>query len=396
MPIAARACWSARPIKWIEENRKEDLLTTYQARDQEQASRGHSHPQRRHHPRRCATLSSATRAPARDRPRRAVQHDETTLPGPYRLPGRATRPTCARPTPTRSPPSPPTAPQGRGGGVLVMERLLELGGAGRSASIPSRSAANLDPLRRVSLRGGMWVRDGAPSSTTAATTRRRCAGRSSYSTTPAARPEQARRAPRAAIAASASAAASSAPGAGPPRAPRCASTPAGARRDQRRAATGPGPRDHARPDLRRGGWACAPTTWTVLTGDTAAIGCGMGPYASRGTAVVAGNATSQAAFDRCARRRCGVAAQLLEAAPSGPRSRGRRDQRARRSPTASLPLAQIARTLSAPPPPSPFPRTCQSDGGLGGHHLLAPHRGQRLRLRAPTPPSSRWTPRRAS
>src|SRR5581483_7315076 len=91
----------------------------------------------------------------------------------------------------------------------------------------------------------------------------------------------------------------------------------------------------------------------VLTGDTGAIALGIGTYASR-TAVVAGNATSQAAA-AVREKALRVAAQLLEAAPSD------LDLvdgviRVRGAPDRQMPLAQVARTLAAPPPAFTFPK----------------------------------------
>jgi carbon-monoxide dehydrogenase large subunit len=91
---------------------------------------------------------------------------------------------------------------------------------------------------------------------------------------------------------------------------------------------------------------------TVITGDTDAIPLGIGTFASR-TAVVAGNAVSLAALEVQAKAR-EVAAQLLEVSPQDLEvSRG--VIAVRGLPDRHLSLAQVAQIVTAPPPAFTFP-----------------------------------------
>jgi carbon-monoxide dehydrogenase large subunit len=91
---------------------------------------------------------------------------------------------------------------------------------------------------------------------------------------------------------------------------------------------------------------------TVVTGDTEKIGLGVGTFASR-SAVVAGNAVSVAAQE-VKQKALEVAAQLLEASPEDLEMRDGTVS-VRGVPDRSLPLAQIARVVTAPPPAFTFP-----------------------------------------
>jgi carbon-monoxide dehydrogenase large subunit len=106
---------------------------------------------------------------------------------------------------------------------------------------------------------------------------------------------------------------------------------------------------------------------TVITGDTETIGLGVGTFASR-TAVVAGNAVSMAA--RSVREKAlQVAAQLLEVSADdlelheGVIS-------VRGVPDRQIPLAQVARTVTAPPPAFIFPEGLEP--GLEATHYFHP------------------------
>jgi CO/xanthine dehydrogenase Mo-binding subunit len=106
---------------------------------------------------------------------------------------------------------------------------------------------------------------------------------------------------------------------------------------------------------------------TVITGDTDTIGMGIGTFASR-TAVVAGNAVSMAA--RSVREKAlQVAAQLLEVSADdldlhdGIIS-------VRGVPDRQVPLAQVARTVTAPPPAFIFPEGLEP--GLEATHYFHP------------------------
>ncbi len=91
---------------------------------------------------------------------------------------------------------------------------------------------------------------------------------------------------------------------------------------------------------------------TVITGDTDAINLGVGTYASR-TAVVAGNAVSGAALavrDKALK----AAGQLLEASPDDLDLEAG-EIRVRGVPDRSVSLARVAQVLTAPPPAFTFP-----------------------------------------
>ncbi|HLG70754.1 MAG TPA: xanthine dehydrogenase family protein molybdopterin-binding subunit [Chloroflexota bacterium] len=91
---------------------------------------------------------------------------------------------------------------------------------------------------------------------------------------------------------------------------------------------------------------------TVVTGDTDAINLGVGTYASR-TAVVAGNAVSSAA--QAVRQKALTAAgQLLEASPDDLELE-EGEIRVRGVPDRSIPLARVAQVLTSPPPAFTFP-----------------------------------------
>ncbi len=91
---------------------------------------------------------------------------------------------------------------------------------------------------------------------------------------------------------------------------------------------------------------------TVVTGDTEAIGLGVGTFASR-SAVVAGNAVSLAATE-VKEKALDVAAQLLEVGVDDLELRDGMVS-VRGVPDRSLSLAQIARVVSAPLPAFTFP-----------------------------------------
>jgi CO/xanthine dehydrogenase Mo-binding subunit len=91
----------------------------------------------------------------------------------------------------------------------------------------------------------------------------------------------------------------------------------------------------------------------VVTGDTAAVPLGMGTYGSR-SAVLAGNAVAQAATQVRARA-LAAAATLLEVDPADLELRDGAIS-VRGAPDRQLSLAQLARTLSAPSPAMAFPK----------------------------------------
>lgn len=90
----------------------------------------------------------------------------------------------------------------------------------------------------------------------------------------------------------------------------------------------------------------------VVTGDTDAINLGVGTYASR-TAVVAGNAVSGAAL-AVRGKALTAASQLLEASPEDLELQAG-EIRVRGVPDRSVSLARVAQVLTAPPPAFTFP-----------------------------------------
>ena len=91
---------------------------------------------------------------------------------------------------------------------------------------------------------------------------------------------------------------------------------------------------------------------SVITGDTDAINLGVGTYASR-TAVVAGNAVSGASL-AVREKALKAAAQLLEASPDDLDLEAG-EIRIRGMPDRSVSLARVAQVLTAPPPAFTFP-----------------------------------------
>jgi len=106
---------------------------------------------------------------------------------------------------------------------------------------------------------------------------------------------------------------------------------------------------------------------TVIAGDTDAIGLGVGTFASR-TAVVAGNAVSMAA--RTVREKAlQVAAQLLEAGVDDLDLRAG-VVRVRGVPDREVTLAKLAQVVTAPPPAFTFPEGLEP--GLEATHYFHP------------------------
>lgn len=106
---------------------------------------------------------------------------------------------------------------------------------------------------------------------------------------------------------------------------------------------------------------------TVVTGDTETIGMGVGTFASR-TAVVAGNAVSQASHS-VKEKALQVAAQLLEVSPDDLDLQAGQ-VRVRGAPDRQLSLAQVARVVTAPPPAFTFPEGLEP--GLEATHYFHP------------------------
>lgn len=106
---------------------------------------------------------------------------------------------------------------------------------------------------------------------------------------------------------------------------------------------------------------------TVITGDTGAIALGVGTYASR-TAVVAGNAVSRAAL-AVREKAMRIAAQLLEASPDDLEFR-RGAIGIRGVADRQVTLARIAQLVTSPPPAYIFPEGLEP--GLEATHYFHP------------------------
>ncbi len=105
----------------------------------------------------------------------------------------------------------------------------------------------------------------------------------------------------------------------------------------------------------------------VITGDTDTIGMGIGTFASR-VAVVAGNAVSMAASS-VRQKALQVAGQLLEVSPDDLELRSGTIQ-VRGVPDKQLSLAEVSRVVTAPPPAFTFPEGLEP--GLEATHYFHP------------------------
>ncbi len=106
---------------------------------------------------------------------------------------------------------------------------------------------------------------------------------------------------------------------------------------------------------------------TVVTGDTDTIDLGIGTYASR-TAVVAGNAVSGASI-AVRHKALAAAGQLLEASPEDLELEAG-EIRVRGVPGRSVSLARVAQVLTSPPPAFTFPPGLEP--GLEATHYFHP------------------------
>jgi carbon-monoxide dehydrogenase large subunit len=344
VPIAARRL--GRPVKWVED-RREDFLTTYQARDQEHV---------------------AAIALRRDGAILAVRdtfigdqgaytpfglvvpfNTTTTLPGPYRIPNYEAH---MRSVYTNKPPIAPYRAAGRPQGVLVMERLLDLGARALGLDPAEIRLRNMIQPHEFPFDRGIKDRDGTPivyDSGDYPASLRQALALVDYA---GFRAEQARLRAAGRYVGLGLAPYVESTGRGPFEGATVRVEPTGRVLVLTGAASQGQSHETTLAQLCADRLGVRLEDVTVVTGDTAAIALGIGTYASR-TAVVAGNATSQAA--RAVREKAlRVAAQLLEAAPS---DLDLADGliRVRGAPDRSLPLAEVARTLSSPPPAFLFP-----------------------------------------
>ena len=345
VPIAARLL--DRPVKWVED-RSEDLLTTYQAREQEHESA-------------IALRRDGTILGVRD----AFIHDQgaytpfglvvpynttTTLPGPYRLPNYEAHLRAAY---TNKPPIAPYRAAGRPQAVLVMERLLDLGARALGIDAAEIRLRNMVQHDEFPYDLGLKDRDGAAivyDSGDYPASLRQALDLIDYQ---AFRAEQARARDAGRYLGVGLAPYVESTGRGPFEGATVRVEPSGRVLVLTGAASQGQGHETTLGQIAAERLGVRLQDVTVLTGDTAAIALGVGTYASR-TAVVAGNATSTAAL-AVREKALRVAAQLLEAAPSdldlvdGMIS-------VRGAPDRTMPLAQVARTLSSPPPAFLFPK----------------------------------------
>ncbi len=343
----AIAAWKLqRPVKWIED-RREDLITTYQARDQVHESA-------------IALRKDGTILGLRD----AFIADQgaytpfglvvpynttTTLPGPYHLPNYDAHMRVAY---TSKPPIAPYRAAGRPQGVLVMERLLDLAARALGIDRAEIRFRNMVQPDEFPYDLGIKDRDGTPmvyDSGDPPATLRQALDLIDYAAFPA---EQAAAREQGRYLGLGLASYVESTGRGPFEGATVRVEPDGRVLVLTSAAPQGQSHETTLAQICAERLGVAPEAVTVVTGDTSAIPLGLGTYASR-TAVVAGNATSQAAA-AVREKALRVAGQLLEAAPSdltideGMISvRGAPDRR--------LPLADVARTLCAPPPAFLFP-----------------------------------------
>jgi carbon-monoxide dehydrogenase large subunit len=344
--VAIAAQKLARPVRWVED-RREDLITTYQARDQVHESA-------------IAVRRDGTILGLRDTfiadqgaytPFGLVVpfNTTTTLPGPYHLPNYDAHMRVAY---TSKPPIAPYRAAGRPQGVLVMERLLDLAARALGIDRAEIRFRNMIQPHEFPYDLGLKDRDGTAivyDSGNHPETLRQALDLIGYKTF-AIDQEAARRQGRYLGLGLASYVEST--GRGPFEGATVRVEPTG--RVMVLTSSAPQGQSHettlAQICAERLG--VAPEAVTVVTGDTSAIPLGLGTYASR-TAVVAGNATSQAAA-AVREKALRVAAHLLEAAPSD-LALDDGEITVRGAPDRTLPLADVARTLSAPPPAFLFP-----------------------------------------
>jgi len=335
-----------RPVRWVED-RREDLITTYQARDQVHESA-------------IALRRDGTILGLRDTfiadqgaytPFGLVVpfNTTTTLPGPYHLPNYDAHMRVAY---TSKPPIAPYRAAGRPQGVLVMERLLDLAARALGIDRAEIRFRNMIQPHEFPYDLGLKDRDGTAmvyDSGNHPETLRQALDLIGYKTF-AIDQEAARRQGRYLGLGLASYVEST--GRGPFEGATVRVEPTGRVMVLTSAAPQGQSHETTLAQICAERLGVAPEAVTVVTGDTSAIPLGLGTYASR-TAVVAGNATSQAAA-AVREKALRVAAQLLEAAPND-LALDDGEITVRGAPDRSLPLADVARTLSAPPPAFLFP-----------------------------------------
>ena len=277
-----------RPVKWIE-SRRESLMSANHAREVELRGRDRL--------RRATAASSGMRAVMRAdigayvRTAALVpaEFGAALLPGPYRVPNYALRSLVGR----HQQDAGRHAALARAPRVQLRPRAAD--GRGRR---PARPRSRRDPPAQPDPRGRDAVRlrhqvvrrqHGLRLRRLPRALRRAAAP---PRLRPRARAEQAahERAARVRGAASGSPSTSRRPASGRSRPTQVEARADGTlHRRHRRVLDGPGARDRARPDPRRGARACPPTRFDVRHADTAAVESGVGTYGSRGT-VTAGNA----------------------------------------------------------------------------------------------------------
>ncbi|HZU04555.1 MAG TPA: xanthine dehydrogenase family protein molybdopterin-binding subunit [Chloroflexota bacterium] len=344
VPIAARLL--ERPVKWVED-RREDLLTTYQERAQE-------------HRAALALGREGTLLGVRD----TVVADQgaytpfglvvpynttTTLPGPYRL---GAYEAALEVVYTTKPAVAPYRAAGRPQAVFVMERLLDLGARALGWDPAELRLRNLIQPHEFPFDRGLRDRDGTPiiyDSGDYPAALRKALELVDYT---GFRAEQAAARARGRYLGIGLGCYVEPTGGGPFEGATVRVEPSG------RVFVATGACSQGQGHETTLAQLCAARLGVrvedvvVLTGDTAAIPLGAGTYASR-SGVTAGNAVSRAAL-LVREKALRVAAQLLEAAPADLELvEGRIFVRG--APERSLPLGEVARVLTAPPPAYLFP-----------------------------------------
>jgi carbon-monoxide dehydrogenase large subunit len=359
VPFLARRL--GRPVRWIED-RREDLLTTYQAREQV------------HHVR-AAARSDGTLLALTDRyvtdqgafspfglvvPFNAM----TTIPGPYRLPNYRAEMTAAY---TNKAPNAPYRAAGRPPGVFVIERVLDLVARQLNLDPAEVRFRNFIQPDEFPYRSGLKDRDGTDITYDSGNYPRCLHDAMAILDVEAFRRDQsaARQAGRCVGLGIGCYVEST--GRGPFEGATVRVEPSG----KVLVLTGAAP--HGQSHETTLAQLCADRLGvelgdvTVIAGDTEAIPLGVGTYASR-TAVVAGNAVSLAA--RAVRHKAlRVAAALLEASPDDLElSRG--TVHVRGAPDRHVSLARVTQYVSSPPPAFTFP--ADMEPGLEATHYFHP------------------------
>ncbi len=359
VPFLARRL--GRPVRWIED-RREDLLTTYQAREQV-------------HHLEVAARRDGTILAIRDRllvnmgaysPFGLVApfNTTTTLPGPYRLRNYHVEMRAAY---TNKPGMAPYRAAGRPPGVFAMERAIELVARHLGLDPAEVRFRNLVQPQEFPYRTGLLDRDGSEvcydSGNYPACLRKAL----DMADVAAFRQEQAAARQQGRYLGLGIACYVESTGRGPFEGATVRVEPSG------KVVVVTGASSQGQSHETALAQVCADRLGvdlddvTVITGDTSAIALGVGTYASR-TAVVAGNAVSMAAL-AVREKAIKIAAHLLEASPDDLEVR-RGAVGVRGVPDKEVTLARIAQIVTSPPPAYIFPEGLEP--GLEATHYFHP------------------------